>query len=315
MKKSSLYLLALWAVGFVFFLSACGDTTEDPVPLGGDLSITLTGDSITDEDSYDGYVGDTLLFNVAVEAEDGFSVLTISRNNTADTSFSSPAGQSPTTFNTTYRYVLMPEDTAGTVTLRFQAEDSNGKTTSQSFEITAMNTPTKVFRAVLLYAPLGQRNSETFFDAQTGTTYTVNEVNTGAANTSAMIDFGYYYGDDDDASIASPAAYPDSIYNLGTSGNQWNTLNNTLLRPANISAGQYAEARTNPQGITQIWNASTADPNSPSGEAVTRIETGDYLVFELDEERGRKRGLIHVEEVKGTYNQGDYIRIEVIVED
>ncbi len=100
----------------------------------------------------------------------------------------------------------------------------------------------ETYEVVLLAAPLkdpdnvvGTRTSQTFFSADNGLTYSVEDVVSGASVTSAEIDFGYYYGTTNRASLASPAEYPREIYDLTSTGANWNDVNATAFRPISLT--------------------------------------------------------------------------------
>ena len=95
------------------------------------------------------------------------------------------------------------------------------------------------YEAVLLEAPLGDRTSKTFFNSKNGMTYTVQEVIDGNDISSADIDFGYYYGQTNEASIASPNDYPTNIQDLTSSGANWSALNATTFRTTNLTLDDF----------------------------------------------------------------------------
>src|SRR5690606_27437516 len=125
-----------------------------------------------------------------------------------------------------------------------------------------------------------------------GETYSVNEITGTSDAVSPLIDFGYYYGGTNDlASIASPAAYLSTVYDL--SG--WNVRNDTKIRRAgNVSATQFLEGKNNVDFIRQAFDDATVGSNPG---IVTKIGSGEFLAFELSTSKGLKRGLIQVIEV------------------
>lgn len=169
----------------------------------------------------------------------------------------------------------------------------------------------ETFQAVLLQAPTEVETSETFFSTNTGETYSVQEVNTGESGTSANIDFGYYYGATNLASLASPSAYRADIYDLGPNGENWGTLNETTFRSTTMSQSQFNEVTSVAQ-IHSAFNDGTAE-----GAQKTKLEVGDVLAFRTDADKagGQKYGLIYVSAINPGDGSDKSITLEIVVED
>jgi len=161
------------------------------------------------------------------------------------------------------------------------------------------------YEAFLLAAPTGNAESETFFSTSTGEIYSQNEVLNTSEPVSATIDFGYFYGATANATLASPDAYPQEIYN-GLSG--WNQTNSTVFRSTNLSIEAF-DAIASSQGdlVEGEFEAGTAldSPGRATGLA-------DGVVFAFQTEDGRF-GLVKVIEVVGTDGSDAGIRIAVKV--
>ncbi len=170
-------------------------------------------------------------------------------------------------------------------------------------------TPTAnidTFNTVLLMAPIGvasgERTSETFFSTILGSRFSVDEVVAGSGVTSEDIDFGYYYGVTSKASLASPAQYPNDIYDLGPNGANWSTLNSTKFRTTTFSAEAFDAIKEN-----QDYKLSTefevgTDPENT--ERVTELTEGNIIAFKTFDDRF---GLIKVIEVVDGDSDGSFI--------
>lgn len=169
------------------------------------------------------------------------------------------------------------------------------------------DSPVKAFSAKILAAPLADGTSQSFISTVNGQLYAIN----GAAETSAYWDLGYYYGATDNASLVSPATYP-AIF----------TVDGTPKQSLRAMAGLDASASLNHFYITKSNKTSGDFDNieikddldfitKPTSETVTKIVDGDMLEFV---DNYGKKGLIRVVDVKGTYNSGDYIQIDVKVQ-
>ena len=171
------------------------------------------------------------------------------------------------------------------------------------------------YSAVLLAAPVGQnpgeRTSDTFFSTETGLTYSVEDVVNGTGGiSSADIDFGYYFGATNEASIASPSDYPSNVYDLGASGANWGTLNATTFRPLDGFAAADFDAIQANQGfrLGQEYEVAGADNE---GTEITGLEVGDAFAFQTAEGRF---GIVVVDEVAPGIESDKFIRISVKVD-
>ena len=163
------------------------------------------------------------------------------------------------------------------------------------------------YEAVLLAAPLGTRASKTFFSAADGMTYSVEEVIAGTNVTSAEIDFGYYYGQNNNASIASPADYPEAVYDLTSSGANWSALNATMFRPVNNFTLDDFNALTEADAakLVQEYEISSGEV----GE-LTNLSAGDLFAFKTVDNR---YGIFFVSEITGEAGSDGQIELDVKV--
>ncbi len=167
------------------------------------------------------------------------------------------------------------------------------------------------YEPVLLAAPTADRNSDTFFSADNGNTYTVNEVIAGTGGvTSADIDFGYYYGSgslQNLATLAAPSAYPKSVQDLTSTGANWSALNATSFRPTNLTLEAFnAITAADAARLVQEYEVTGGTPVNQ----VVKLIAGNMLTFKTVDNR---YGLIFVEEVVGTDGANGRIELKVKV--
>ncbi|WPP53452.1 fasciclin domain-containing protein [Catalinimonas niigatensis] len=161
------------------------------------------------------------------------------------------------------------------------------------------------YEAVLLAAPLGQasgtRTSETFFSSSTGETYSVDEVVGGNGVTSADIDFGYYYGATNEASLAAPSDYPAAVYNLGPNGANWSALNETMFRATNnLSIDDFnAISAADAARLVQEYEVATEDEVSE----INNLSAGDLYAFRTVDNR---YGILQVLEIVDGNDDGEF---------
>lgn len=173
----------------------------------------------------------------------------------------------------------------------------------------SVESPLNSFQTILLQAPTDNKASESFFSTNTGERYTVQEVNQGAAGLSENIDFGYYYGDNNNASLAAPSTYPAGVYDLGAEN--WNQLNSTTFVTTSITQSEFNETTT----LVQIEDAYT-DGTDPNDQKVN-LSVGDVLAFETDasKENGSKKGLILISAIDPGNESDKSITLEIIIEE
>lgn len=316
MKKFSTYLLSLLALAAPMLLTSCGDDDEDPTPARP--SISLRGDNITGQASYDGFPGERLSFDVNVTAPGGFNTLRVEKlvNGVSDTtfSFSRTPGATVTSFDTTVVYEIPTADQGNTVIYRFTATDDLNQSSENDFTINVRQSLTTRYSTVLLSVPIGTgvaSTSETFFSTNNGETYSMNDVLATQQQVSPLIDFGYFFGPAFQATLASPADYP---FEFGQAG--WSVRNETLLRRTNLTAAQFdLEAENNVDLINNAFTNGTVTTGTsgPVPGQVRSLGVGQVVAFELVQTKGRRRGLAKVEALTtGTGTNGS-ITLEIIV--
>ena len=158
--------------------------------------------------------------------------------------------------------------------------------------------PAKIQTAVILYAPLGDMKSQTFYSIENNQTYSMDDVNSTTDPVAAYIDFGYYYGSIDSATLASPYEY--TIYDLSA----WEAKNATTLAVTTITSAEYLEMVT----VSDIETAlAGVDVNDANG-TVTNLSANDILMFKTVD---NVQGLIHVSAITGTDGSDGMIKLEM----
>lgn len=164
------------------------------------------------------------------------------------------------------------------------------------------------FSAKLLYAPTGDKTSVSFISVYNGETYKINDEEFGA-----FWDFGYYYGGRNKASFVSTKRYDQYVVNANTgkpvlgisqiTGISQNDLNTCFFAKSSKDA-TYFDSVTSGAELDFISKTSMKD-------IITKMNVGD--IVEFIDKYGNK-GLIKINKIKGTYNQGDYIDFDVKVQ-
>jgi len=305
MKKVFQKLLLLSIVGSIGFLYSCGDD-EDPIPPAiPTINVSAsTADGVL-TDGGEVIVGTTVTITAAVTSEGGFNAVTISNGSDSDTQTRTDLGVEAGGTSATAVWEI-ETDQAGTIDLTFEAVDDENQTGSASFSIVVAEPPSppaKVQTAILLAAPTGDLMSQTFYSVSENKTYSRNDVESTSASVSNLIDFGYYYGASDMASLSAPDEYP--IWDLAAAG--WGTLNETIIEVTNITAAEYLELVT----VEDVASALDEIDLASSNGTVTGLSEGMVLVFELAD---GDQGLILVGAITGTDGSDGTIALEVKLE-
>ena len=314
MRKVSKLLSAVLAVGAVTYLTSC-DPGEIINPARPTISFAdESGNTLT---SLDGIPGDEQTIVVTVEAEGGFNRLAWSLWIGTDSTFVDERSRgtsidSVATFTLTYTHV---DSLVGQAPfMEFLAVDEEGQTATGTLNINTTEPPNPVtsYTAFLLAAPTDDQTSETFFSTIDGETYSMGAVLGTTEPVSAEIDFGYFYGQTSNATLASPAEYP---FAYGQAN--WGTRNNTLFRTTSLDATAFDNIGANDgDDIAAAYEAGTA-VTSGNGEQARNLAVGQVLAFVTDADKasnGGKFGLIKVVSITGTSGSDGRIEIEVKIE-
>ena len=171
--------------------------------------------------------------------------------------------------------------------------------------------PAKIYSAILLAAPTGDKTSKTFFSTNIGETYSVEEVNSATTNISKEIDFGYYYGATNKASLAGPGNYPMIIYDLGPNGSNWSTLNITNFKRTSLTNAQFIEFTVDSQ---LAINDAYDNASGSAVQVITQLVEGEIIAFKTDMKNNKNpKGLFKVVSITGTDGSDGKIELEIIV--
>lgn len=309
----------LLAVASLFVFTAC-DPAEDENPVGSAPNVSLSV-----ENGQDAYVpgdvinlvvdftADAAVVGATINAETEEFILTFDAtgisNNIIDLNEFNVAGSTEGSF--TINGIQIPNEFANqTLTFTLEMEDEEGRVGEGNLDVAIgeASTPLRSYTDILVYAPAADGTTNTWFSTNLGETVTEGEVNAGAAPNSVDVDFGYYYGNTDQASIASPNAY-----NLaGIDISDWNTRNATEFKLTTISDEEYI-ALTSSEDLAAVWNRSD---NINEGETITNLEVGAVVAFQLDpNNKDGLYGVFKVINIEPGIQTNDYIEIEVLVQD
>jgi hypothetical protein len=308
MKNLFKFLHLFVFAGLIVLINSCGSDDEDPTPNGPTVTTS------TDKSAYE--VGDTVVVSISFTAEgqlSGINFTPIVDDVEGTKQFNAPDVFGLTSESTDGTFAisftnLTTEDLVGsTIGVEVEIVDMEGQTATSlvSFTVEAPSSPeARVYSTVLLVVPLGNLTGQNFFASSTGEVYSSDDVTGTSMAISPLIDFGYYYGSTDLASIASPLGFESTIFADQVNG--WTTKNATVLKSTSLTAAQFTEISTF-AGIDEAFDAGTDEEGIIVGLAV-----GDVFAFETVE---GTRGLVLVTEQVGTFNEGDNIKIDVIVQE
>lgn len=326
MKKLLKNLFFFSAVGSVAILASCGGDDEPVLPAQPSIDVEVTGLADTDE-PYEAVAGETATITVTVDVPGTFNVLYVrpTVDGTAGTQQQFARGGAGVTANAdnteatiALTYEFDEEDIDSEFEFEFEVVDDSDQTATTTLTITVVAPPSpdaRDYGVILLAAPLGSKDSETFFSTNTGEIYSMNDVNNTTDPISADIDFGYFYGSgaaNTGATLASPAAYP---FAYGQAA--WEARNETTFRRTTLD-----ESAFDVEGGIKTWadidaafeeaEEADADPGIESG-----LVEGEVLAFETDadKEGGAKRGLILVVSITEGDGEEGQIELRILVQE
>ena len=318
MNKFSNYFLMMFAVLALGFMTSCSDDDGTPA-IEGAPTVSIVGDP---EPNFQDEAGETVSFTVRAEAPLGFNTFRVSKtvDGDNDISFSEEINKNDSeytgdnTLSYSFNYTLQGSEIDKVVVFTFQVVDDEGNIDELDVTIDTeapAEESVSTYEAFLLVPPAGDKTTKTFFATEDGTRYTVGEVN-GPGSISPKVDFGYYYGTNDGASLASPAKFPTAIFNLGNEG--WSQYNETQFRSTNLSVSEFEEITAYDESLLSA--AYELGTNTTAEGIVTKLEVDKVYAFSTDNSKvgGSKFGLIRVVSIKAGNTPSDGINIEVKVE-
>lgn len=280
LKNYFFTLLILLSLGL---LSSCEDTGEEVIIEPGP-SITLSRTSATVT------AGEAATVDYSVIAESRLEVIRIYRENTLFDEVTDFVNNDSHT--DILSYTTNSDEAGTTVTFRFEAEDRKDRVSNETFTITVEEDipeiPVLSYEATLLGAQ-NNANTGSFYDADENQVYLLN----GARENAATIDFVYYYGATNLATLASPD--DPTIEEVLPQIEQFSVRNNTAVRRTDLSASDFdAIGSTDGFQISTIFETGTA----PTEETrVNELSEGDVFAFRTADEQ---EGLVRVSDIEGT---------------
>ena len=300
MKKTLKKVIIVSALlGLIFFYGCSGDEVIEEVAASIDISLSATtSDGTTLVDGGNVTAADSFSIVISIIAEAGFNTLNISGDIAALTINRNDLELASGTTNAEVTLTVSTSNSLGDGSIDFEAVDEEGNTAITSFSFVVISPVAKIQTAVMLYAPLGDSSSQTFYSIGNNQTYSLGDVISTSDPVSASIDFGYYYGSADNAALASPAEYP--IYDLSA----WGSQNVTTLAVTTITSTEYLEMVTVSDLETAISGVNVTDANG----TITNLSVNDILMFKNVD---GVQGLIQVSAITGTDGSDGMIELEM----
>lgn len=210
-------------------------------------------------------IGDTVDLEFSIQSDANLEMIELFKNNdridTKEEDFKEKNSD-------IYTYTFTPDTSEAGTTLEFALYVSDKDELEERYdfeiEIEALPEPVEEFTAKIMG---GDENADygSFLDAHAGTVYSVSD----AMNNQEDIDMLYFYGSENEATIAAPDdqdAEQFSVYNL----DEWTTRNET--RFTDVMDISYANIETE----TDIDNEVT----SPENTKANNLEVGNVIGFE-----------------------------------
>ncbi len=170
--------------------------------------------------------------------------------------------------------------------------------------------PTTKFNSITLEVPASDKSSNSFFSANTGLVYSVDDVNE-SSDIPVNIDFGYFFTLGENAAFTGPANFPTNIYNVGPNGDKWSPLNVSNFRRTSLSVSDFDALNEESQN-----EIDDAYENATGGTEllITSLVEGEVVAFKTSSNKptGSKHGLFKVVSITPGTTTGGKIVIDVI---
>lgn len=155
----------------------------------------------------------------------------------------------------------------------------------------------KEYTATILAAPTDDGKSETFISLIDGELYKINE----GEEMVAYWDFGYFYGLTNNASLASTYDYPSNVIDIVSIAK--------ITDKEDLNKTYFAISTMNFDNV--VYASDLNGIVKSDKQTITKLKVGDVVEFVDNYDN---KGLIKVTEIKGTYNAGDYIKLNIKVQ-
>jgi len=177
----------------------------------------------------------------------------------------------------------------GTITLKYGTSTTNPEAKVKSYS------------AKVLAAPLNDGSSATFISLVNGTVYKIKD----QAEFAAYWDFGYYNTNAEGAALSSTNYYETAFNFVKVS-----TI--TGLATTDLNKAYFATSTKTSADFDKVAVAGDLkDVATGTSQKITNLKVGDVIQFT---DNYGKKGLIRVTEIKGTFNSGDYIKLDIKVQ-
>ena len=273
MKKLSL-LTVFILFAFIGFFSGCEDITEDTAP-----TLEFFGGNYIDED-VTVVPGGVLAFSwLATKGSSNLASFLIERDGVTLTGY--PDEDIP---NDNYQGTVELEAplTKAAYVYKFTVTDNNDLSASESFTITVSGGPIKTWTTTL---GSHQSNTGSSFASITGEVFQMTE----AKANSTLIDFMYYYGASNLATIAAPDDADAATVFTGTAAlSTWTTKNSTRFKTTSLTAANFDAITDDSDIVANATGAADTDEN--------QLAVGNVIAFMTDPGKagGSKMGLIKI---------------------
>jgi hypothetical protein len=292
MKKLSL-LFVLILIAFAGFFTGCEDVTEDTAP-----TLEFFGGNYIDED-VTVEPGGALAFSwLATKGSSNLASFSIERDNITLAGY--PDEDIPND-NYSASVSLEAPQNEGAYVYKFIVTDNNDLTASESFTITVSGGPIKTWTTTL---GSHQSNTGSSFASITGEVFQMTE----AKANSTLIDFMYYYGNINNATIAAPDDNDAATVFTGTAAlSTWTTKNSTRFKTTSLTAANFDAITDDSDIVDNATGAADTDEN--------QLAVGDVIAFMTDADKagGSKMGLIKITSITG--EAGGTMQISVKVQE
>ncbi|MDO9510666.1 MAG: hypothetical protein Q7J34_02810 [Bacteroidales bacterium] len=300
MKRYGLLFTAL-LMAFSTVFTSCGDDNPDPVVKDPNITFvggaTYTSNDVTLTVNSDFRVGINATSNATSNAK--LTKFTIVRtfNNVPTTVLNRTMSVATFSFDS----VFTAKDVAGVERWVFEISDKDGLTKSVTFNVTTTGSAGDIYTyTAILMGGQGNANIGSFWSSATNTVMKQDVATTNQAK----VDFLYFYGTTNLATIASPVDEQAKIA-WNNIFNAWTVKNDTRFKL-----------------ITLDWATVTDDSHivaNATALTLTRansLQVGNIVAFETASTSTNpgKKGLFRVLEITGTSGADRVIKIEVKIQ-
>ena len=300
MKKLH-FLFSIFALAGLMLITSCEDDEDDPTKEPPKLTVKPSADTANQ------HPGDTVKYELSIASDlsiESFKIAASTPGADGTSAGSYTFDKNDHAIDTAYTYVIPTTFLKGTITLTFTVANKDSAVSVEKYIKVTEKVVEPEDKDVIEYSAkmillTASATSKSFFVVDSGDAYSFTEID-ASADLKKQVDFAYYYGATDSATLASLKDVPTAWAEKAGDISGW-TQNDTKLKKLTDVTFADIKKDSELEAAFDVTDGTTK---------ISKLMKDDVVAFET---AGGVKGIFSVVEVKGTWIEGDYIKLDVKV--